>query len=36
MRSYDQFCGLAYALDLVGDRWTLLVVLAVKTKQAAP
>lgn len=26
MRSYDQFCGLAYALDLVGDRWTLLVV----------
>ena len=26
MRSYLQHCGLARALDLVGDRWTLLVV----------
>lgn len=26
MRSYDQYCGLARALDVVGDRWTLLVV----------
>jgi len=26
MRSYGQFCALARALDLVGDRWTLLVV----------
>jgi len=26
MRSYDQFCGLAKALDVVGDRWTLLIV----------
>lgn len=26
MRSYKQFCGLARALDVVGDRWTLLVV----------
>ncbi|MCP2260472.1 transcriptional regulator, HxlR family [Streptoalloteichus tenebrarius] len=25
-RSYGQVCGLAHALDLVGDRWTLLVV----------
>ena len=25
-KSYGQFCGLARALDLVGDRWTLLVV----------
>lgn len=25
-RSYGQFCGLARALDHVGDRWTLLVV----------
>ena len=25
-RSYGQFCGLARALDLVGDRWTLLIV----------
>ncbi len=26
MRSYDEYCSLAKALDLVGDRWTLLVV----------
>jgi DNA-binding HxlR family transcriptional regulator len=26
MRSYDQYCSLARALDIVGDRWTLLVV----------
>jgi DNA-binding HxlR family transcriptional regulator len=26
MRSYNQFCGLAKGLDVVGDRWTLLVV----------
>jgi DNA-binding HxlR family transcriptional regulator len=26
MRSYDQFCGVARALDLVGERWALLVV----------
>jgi DNA-binding HxlR family transcriptional regulator len=25
-RSYDQHCGLAAALDVVGERWTLLVV----------
>jgi DNA-binding HxlR family transcriptional regulator/putative sterol carrier protein len=25
-RSYEQQCGLAIALDLVGERWTLLVV----------
>ncbi|MFD6104987.1 winged helix-turn-helix transcriptional regulator [Nocardia salmonicida] len=25
-RSYDQFCGLAHALDVVGERWTLLLV----------
>ncbi|MBO4205906.1 winged helix-turn-helix transcriptional regulator [Micromonospora echinofusca] len=25
-RSYDQQCGLAFALDLVGERWTLLIV----------
>ncbi|MER7621352.1 helix-turn-helix domain-containing protein [Streptomyces sp. NPDC126503] len=25
-RSYDQHCAAAHALDLVGDRWTLLVV----------
>jgi DNA-binding HxlR family transcriptional regulator len=25
-RSYGQFCGVAHALDLVGERWTLLLV----------
>lgn len=25
-KSYDQYCGVARALDLVGERWTLLVV----------
>ena len=25
-RSYDQYCGLAGTLDLVGERWTLLIV----------
>ncbi len=25
-RSYEQFCGLASALDAVGERWTLLIV----------
>ena len=26
MKTYGQFCGLARALDHVGDRWTLLIV----------
>ncbi len=26
MRTYDQFCPAARALDVVGDRWTLLIV----------
>lgn len=26
MRTYRQYCGLAKALDIVGDRWTLLIV----------
>jgi DNA-binding HxlR family transcriptional regulator len=26
VRSYQQYCGLARALDVVGDRWTLLIV----------
>ena len=25
-RSYEQFCGIARALDLVGERWALLIV----------
>jgi DNA-binding HxlR family transcriptional regulator len=26
MRSYDEYCAVAKSLDLVGDRWTLLLV----------
>jgi DNA-binding HxlR family transcriptional regulator len=26
MRSYDQYCAVAKSLDVVGDRWTLLIV----------
>ena len=26
MRSYEQWCGVAKALDVVGDRWSLLIV----------
>ena len=26
MKSYGQYCGLAKALDVIGDRWTLLIV----------
>ncbi len=25
-RSYNQYCSLAYALDVLGERWTLLVI----------
>jgi len=25
-KGYNQYCGLAYALDAVGERWTLLIV----------
>ena len=25
-RAYDQYCPIAHALDLVGERWSLLVV----------
>lgn len=25
-RSYNQLCGLAYALDMVGERWTILII----------
>ena len=30
-RSYGQYCGLAYALDLLGERWTLLLVRELTT-----
>lgn len=26
MRTYGQYCGVAKALDVIGDRWTLLIV----------
>lgn len=35
MRSYGQFCGLAKALDVVGDRWTLLIVRELLLHDAA-
>ncbi len=25
-RSYNQLCGLAYALDMIGERWTILII----------
>ncbi len=31
MRSYGQYCGLAKALDVVGDRWSLLIVREMLT-----
>jgi DNA-binding HxlR family transcriptional regulator len=30
-RSYDQFCALAYALDVLGERWRLLIVRELLT-----
>ena len=30
-RNYSQFCGLAHALDVVGERWTLLIVRELNT-----
>jgi DNA-binding HxlR family transcriptional regulator len=31
MKSYDQYCGLALALDRVGGRWTLLLIRELLT-----
>jgi len=33
MRSYEQHCALASALDVVGDRWTLLIVRELLIRQ---
>ena len=33
MRSYDQYCAAARALDVVGDRWTLLIVRELLIRQ---
>lgn len=30
-RSYQQFCALSYALDAIGERWTLLIVRELLT-----
>lgn len=35
MRSYRQYCALAKALDVLGDRWTLLIVREVLIRGAA-
>lgn len=32
MRTYGQFCSMARALDVVGDRWTLLIVRELLTQ----
>ena len=33
MRTYGQYCALARALDVVGDRWTLLIVRELLAQQ---
>jgi DNA-binding HxlR family transcriptional regulator len=33
MRSYEQYCAAARALDVVGDRWTLLIVRELLLRQ---
>ena len=35
MRSYGQLCAVARALDVVGDRWTLLIVRELLTRGQA-
>ena len=32
MRSYGQYCSIARALDVVGDRWTLLIVRELRLR----
>ena len=34
MRSYGQYCSVAKALDVIGDRWTLLIVRELLTRGA--
>jgi DNA-binding HxlR family transcriptional regulator len=34
MRSYDEYCSLAKSLDVVGDRWTLLIVRELELRGA--
>jgi DNA-binding HxlR family transcriptional regulator len=35
MRSYGQFCALARALDVIGDRWNLLIVREIMVRGRA-
>src|SRR5262245_843692 len=35
MRTYGQFCALAKALDVIGDRWTLLIVRELLIRETA-
>ena len=35
MKSYGQYCALAKALDVVGDRWTLLIVRELMIRDGA-
>jgi DNA-binding HxlR family transcriptional regulator len=35
MRSYDHLCGLALALDTVGDRWSMLIVRELLVRSEA-
>ncbi len=34
MRSYDEYCAIAKSLDVVGDRWTLLIVRELVLRDA--
>lgn len=35
MRTYGQYCALAKALDVIGDRWTLLLIRELMTRRTA-
>jgi DNA-binding HxlR family transcriptional regulator len=35
MRSYDEYCAIAKSLDVVGDRWTLLIVRELELRGAS-
>jgi DNA-binding HxlR family transcriptional regulator len=34
MRSYDEYCAIAKSLDVIGDRWTLLIVRELAIRDA--
>jgi len=34
MRSYGQYCGVAKALDVIGDRWTILIIRELLIRSA--